>query len=281
MTLRLLVLDAYDAAGRQALQGAGATLAGELYRRMLQGLEPDAQIDVAALAADGFRPPGALGSYDGIAWTGSNLTIHRDTPAVRQQLDFARAAFAAGVPSFGSCWAVHIAVTAAGGRCEANPRGREFGVARKVTLSDAGRAHPLYADKAPAFDAYTSHEDHVVELGPTTTLLAGNDFSPVQAVDVRQDGGVFWAVQYHPEYDLIDVAKLGLLRAPQLIAQGFFTDAGDADGFLRQLEALHADRSRRDLAYRLGVDRDLLDAGVRTREPRNWLDHLVEPGVKR
>jgi GMP synthase (glutamine-hydrolysing) len=281
MSLRLLVLDAYDAAGRQALQGAGATLAGELYRRLLQELEPDAHIDVAALEADGFRPPAALASYDGIAWTGSNLTIHRDTPAVRQQLDVARAAFAAGVPSFGSCWAVHIAVTAAGGRCAANPRGREFGVARKVTLTDAGRAHPLYADKAPAFDGYTSHEDHVVELGPTTTLLAGNDFSPVQAVSVAHDRGVFWAVQYHPEYDLIDVAKLGILRAPQLIAQGFFADAGDADSFLRQLEALHADRSRRDLAYRLGVDRDLLDAAIRTREPRNWLDRLVKPGVKR
>ena len=281
MSLRLLVLDAYDAAGRQALHGAGATLAGELYRRMLQGLEPDAHIDVAALDADGFRPPAELDSYDGIAWTGSNLTVHHDTPAVRQQLDFARAAFAAGVPSFGSCWAVHIAVTAAGGRCAANPRGREFGVARKVMLTAAGRAHPLYADKAPAFDAYTSHEDHVVELGPTTTLLAGNDFSPVQAVSVAHDRGVFWAVQYHPEYDLIDVAKLGILRAPQLIAQGFFADAGDADGFLRQLEALHADRSRRDLAYRLGVDRDLLDAAIRTREPRNWLDRLVKPGVKR
>ena len=54
MSLRLLVLDAYDAAGRQALQGAGATLAGELYRRMLQALEPDATIDVAAHEADGF-----------------------------------------------------------------------------------------------------------------------------------------------------------------------------------------------------------------------------------
>jgi hypothetical protein len=120
MSLRLLVLDAYDAAGRQALQGAGATLAGELYRRMLQALEPDATIDVAAHETDGFRPPAELASYDGITWTGSNLTIHRDTPAVRQQLDLARAAFAAGVPSFGSCWAVHIAVTAAGGACAAN-----------------------------------------------------------------------------------------------------------------------------------------------------------------
>lgn len=281
MTLRLLVLDAYDAAGRHALQGAGATLAGELYRRLLQHLEPEAQVDVAAHADGGFPVPAPLGSYDGIAWTGSNLTVHRDTPAVRQQLDLARAAFAAQVPSFGSCWAVHIAVTASGGRCAANPRGREFGVARKITLNDAGRAHPLYAGKAPAFDALTSHEDHVVELGPHATLLAGNEFSPVQGVEVAHDGGVFWAVQYHPEYELLDVARLGVLRAPQLIAQGFFAAAEDAAVFLGELEALHADHARRDLVYRLGVDADVLDADIRTREVRNWLDRLVKPGVKR
>jgi GMP synthase (glutamine-hydrolysing) len=281
MSLRLLVLDAYDAGGRAALQGAGATLAGELFRRLLRDLDPAAAIDVVAHGAGGFALPAALDSYDGIAWTGSNLTVHRDTPAVRQQLDLARAAFAARVPSFGSCWAVHVAVTAAGGRCAANPRGREFGIARKISLTAAGVAHPMYAGKAPVFDAFTSHEDHVVEPGPATTVLAGNAFSPVQAVHVECNGGIFWAVQYHPEYDLIDVARLGILRAPQLIAEGFLRDAEDAGGFLRQLEDLHVDRARRDLRYRLAVDGDVLDAAVRTREVRNWLERLVKPMARR
>jgi len=281
MTLRLLVLDAYDAGGRRALAGAGATLAGELYRRLLHGIEPDASIDVVAFEDSGFSPPAPLTSYDGIAWTGSNLTIHRDTPAVRQQLELARAAFDAGVPSFGSCWAVHIAVTASGGRCAANPHGREFGVARTIVLNDAGAAHPLFAGKPRAFDAFTSHEDHVVELGASATLLASNDFSPVQAVDVRHGKGSFWAVQYHPEYDLHDVARLGVLRGPQLIEQGFFGSDGDVAAFLDQLEALQADRSRRDLAYRLGVGRDVLDAQVRTCEARNWLERAVKPAADR
>jgi GMP synthase (glutamine-hydrolysing) len=276
MSLRLLVLDAYDAAGRQSLAGAGATLAGELYRRLLQRLEPRAHI--AGVGADdhGFTPPAEIASYDGVAWTGSNLTVHRDTPAVRRQLDFAGAAFAAGVPSFGSCWAVHIAVTAAGGRCAANPRGREFGVARKIELGDAGVAHPMFAGKPRCFDAFTSHEDHVVEIGAGTTVLAGNAFSPVQAVHVEHDRGVFWAVQYHPEYDLIDVAKLGILRGPQLISQGFFADAGHVGGYLAELEALHADRQRIDLRYRLAVDEDVLDADRRTIEARNWIERVVK-----
>ena len=276
MTLRLLVLDAYDAAGRQALAGAGATLAGELYRRLLQRLEPRAHIDVAGAGETGFDPPAALGSYAGIAWTGSNLTVHRDTPAVRAQLDFARAAFDAGVPSFGSCWAVHIAVTAAGGRCAANPRGREFGVARKIAVTAAGAGHPMFAAKPACFDAFTSHEDHVVEIGPGTSVLAGNGFSPVQAVHVEHGRGVFWAVQYHPEYDLIDVARLGILRGPQLISQGFFADAARVDAYLADLEALQADRARADLRYRLAVDDDVLDPERRTVEVRNWLERLVK-----
>jgi GMP synthase (glutamine-hydrolysing) len=281
MSLRLLVLDAYDAAGRAALQGAGATLAGELYRRLLQALEPTATIDVASHDAAGFSLPAALASYDGIAWTGSNLTVHRDTPAVRQQLDLARAACGAGVPSFGSCWAVHVAVTAAGGRCAANPRGREFGVARKIALTAAGAAHPMYVGKPAVFDAFASHEDHVVELGPGTTVLAGNAFSPVQAVHVEHDGGVFWAVQYHPEYEPLDVARLGTLRAAQLVAEGFLRDAAGAAAFLRDLEALQADPSRRDLQYRLAVDADVLDPEVRTCEVRNWLERMVKPRSRR
>jgi GMP synthase (glutamine-hydrolysing) len=278
MSLRLLVLDAYDDAGRRALQSAGATLAGELYRRLLADLEPTAHIDVVNHCEHGFELPADLHSYDGITWTGSNLTIHRDTPGVRRQLELARAAFDDGVPSFGSCWAVHIAVTAAGGRCEANPRGREFGIARKIVLTDAGRAHPMFAGKPAAFDALTSHEDHVVELGPTTTLLAANEFSPVQAVHVERGRGSFWAVQYHPEYDLIDVAQLGTLRAPQLISQGFFRDAEDADDYLQQLNQLHADRSRKDLLYRLAVGRDILDSSLRRCEARNWLERMVKQG---
>lgn len=280
MSLRLLVLDAYDDAGRKALRGAGATLAGELYRRLLSDLEPGAHIDVVDHCEHGFELPADLRSYDGITWTGSNLTIHRETPGVRRQLELARAAFDAGVPSFGSCWAVHVAVTAAGGRCEANPRGREFGIARKIILNDAGIAHPMFAGKPIAFDALTSHEDHVVEVGPTTTVLAGNAFSTVQAVHVERGRGSFWAVQYHPEYDLIDVAQLGTLRAPQLIRQGFFRNAGDADEYLAEVNALHKDHSRKDLLYRLAVGGDVLDEAVRRCEPRNWLDRMVKPAKR-
>ena len=273
--VRLLILDAYDDAGRAGLRRAGATLAGELYRRLLAELRPAAALDVVEFGAAGFALPSgvAITDYDGIVWTGSSMTVHHDTPAVRDQLAFVRAAFAARVPSFGSCWAAQIAVTAAGGRCEPNPRGREFGLARKIALTEAGRAHPMFAGKPPAFDGLTSHEDHIVELPAGATVLAGNGFSPVQAVAVEHAGGQFWAVQYHPEYGLVDVADLSIAREAQLVAQGSFADPEDAARWRADLRALAAaPRSEQGpLRFRLGIDDDVLDPAVRLCELRNWL----------
>ena len=203
------------------------------------------------------------------------MTVHDDSPAVRSQLEFARAAFVARVPSFGSCWAAQVAVTAAGGRCAPNPRGREFGVARKIVLDERGRAHPMYRDKPVVFDALTSHEDHIVELPAGATVLASNRFSPVQAVAVEHMGGEFWAVQYHPEYALADVAALSRAREAQLIEQGSLLDPSDAERWRSELLVLDAAPDRRDLRFRLGVDEDVLDLEIRRREVRNWLEFIA------
>ena len=276
--LHILVLDAYAPEGRAAVRGAGGTEAGRLYERMLRALAPDATIDLAYPAdPDPQLPTGAaIRDYDGIAWTGSSLTIHVESdPRVRRQLAFAREVYAARVPSFGSCWAAQLSVAAAGGRCAANPKGREFGVARAITLTDAGRAHPMYRDKPRHFDGWTSHADHVVELCAGATLLASNEWSRVQAVSVERDGGRFWAVQYHPEYDAHEVAALCRLRKQELIGQGTLADDAEADAYVARLEALHANPGDAALAKSLGVGPDLLDFAQRTLEVRNWLASLV------
>jgi GMP synthase (glutamine-hydrolysing) len=273
--LRLLVLDAYAREGRDALSGAGGTEAGPLYAKLLRRLEPDARVDIAH-PADGpvALPEGrALGDYAGVVWTGSSLTIlEGEDPRVRQQVELARAIFAFRVPSFGSCWAIQLASVAAGGRCAANPKGREFGVSRRVELSAEGRAHALYRGKPLVFDAFTSHADEVVDLAPGASLLASNDWSRVQAASIECDGGRFWAVQYHPEYDLHEVASLCRLRRSELVEQGTFASVADADRTIEQMAALHADPGRHDLAEALALDASVLDPQLRTIEVRNWLD---------
>jgi len=277
VTLRFLVLDAYDDAGRKALAGVGARDAGSLYRDAIRTTEPDATIDVVPFTGRFELPSGnAVSDYDAVVWTGSNLTVHQDTPAVRDQLAFARAALDAGVASFGSCWAVHVAVTATGGTCAANPKGRELGIARTITQTAAGRGHVLFKGRAIAFDAFTSHEDHVVSVGMGTTILASNDWSQVQAVAVTQGRGLFWAVQYHPEFTLPDIARLCVLRKAQGIKQGFFRDDADVASYVESMEALHADPTRTDIAYRLGIGADLLDPARRLGELRRFIDECVK-----
>ena len=278
--MRLLVLDAYSGTGRRSLKAAGGTEAGRLYERMLRHLESEATVDVGRPADGSFSLPStvSLGDYDGVVWTGSDLTIyHSDDAQVRRQIALAQQIAHVGVPCFGSCYGIQIAAVAAGGECLANPRGREFGVSRDVLLSEEGRAHPMYSGKPDSFQSFTCHSDIVTSLPSGADLLSTNAFSPVQSLSVGEPGRDFWAVQYHPEYDLAEVAALCRLRSPELIEQGFFTDDSEARLFVDRLEDLHADPSRGDLAELLGIDADLLDAQARTLEVRNWLDCRVRP----
>jgi len=257
--VQLLVLDAYARDGREALRGAGATEAGPLYAALLGRLAPAARVDVAHVADGPLEVPDGrdLEGYDGVVWTGSSLTIHAaDDVRVTRQIELAREIRTRRVRSFGSCWAAQVATVAAGGRCAAHPLGREFGVSRGITLSEAGQLHPMYQGKPLRFDALTSHADEVVALGPATTCLARNDWSAVQAVDVAEPDRHFWAVQYHPEYDLREVAALARLRGRELVAQGVFASG--------------------DLVDRLGLDAPVLDDDLRTLEVRNWLHSLGE-----
>ena len=47
--------------------------------------------------------------------------------------------------------------------------------------------------------------------------------------------------------------------------------------YVEQLEALHADPTRTDLRWQLGIDDTVIDAGIRQREFINWLKHCVLP----
>ena len=276
---RFLVVDGYTLSAREELVAGGAAVAGELYSDILKQASPGSHCDVVYPSDPDAALPKSSGldGYDGIAWTGCSLTVFDDISEVRDQIDFARACFEAGVPGFGSCWAAQIAVVAAGGKCAANPKGREMGVARKIALTPEGRAHPLYEGKADVFDAYISHVDEITEMPQGAVLLAGNDFTHVQAVSVDYRGGKFWGLQYHPEYNLHEMARLTWCRIEKLTELGFFTGRQAGEDYVDLLETLHRDPSRTDIAWLLGVDKDILDEVYRRTEVRNWLNHLVLP----
>jgi len=214
-----------------------------------------------------------IGTFTGVLWTGCSLCLHAEgDQRVERQVELARRAFQAGTPQFGSCWAIQIAAVAAGGKVGGNPRGREMGLARKIGLTEAGRSHPMYRDKPPVFDAFICQLDEVTELPEGATLLATNDFTRVQALEVRHQAGVFWGVQYHPEYTVGEMAKLAHARKPALINEGFFRDDAAASLYVERMEALHLDPERKDLRWGLSIDDDVIDDETRQRELINWLE---------
>ncbi len=275
---RLLVLDAYAREGRKALVDSGATRAGELYASLLRRLVADATIDIAYAAdEDPGLPSGvALRDYDGAVWTGSSLTIHLEGDArVHRQVELARSLLGAGVNCFGSCWAIQLAAIAGGGSCGPSPHGREFGVARRIALNPAGQAHPLFRGKPAVFDALASHADEVTSLPSGATLLASNGFSEVQAAVIPVGEATFQAVQYHPEYDLHEVACLARLRAEELVAQGSFSSTEAIARWSEDLERLHAGAEQPEIEARHGLGDPGLDDDLRHREVGNWLDSVV------
>ena len=283
--LRFLVMDGYNHEAREELVAGGATLAADQYVAMLKTSTPGgaADCDIVFPSDPGATLPAGkdLTQYDGIAWTGCSLTVFEDDPRVHAQIEFARQAFRARVPGFGSCWAAQIAVVAAGGQCAPNPRGREMGFARKIALTPEGRAHPLYEGKASVFDAFISHVDEVTELPDGAVLLASNDFTRVQSVAVTWQGGEFWGLQYHPEYDLHEMARLTWCRIDKLMELGFFRTREDGEAHVDLLETLHRDPSRYDIAWKLGIDADTMDEHIRRTEVRNWIERLVIPSRRR
>ena len=282
--LRILIIDGYTKVAREQLQSGGASLAADLYVKMLQRCAPTGvECDVIFPADSGVSLPvgETIQDYDGVAWTGCSSCVFSGEPDVAEQIEFARECYRRGVPAFGSCWAAQIAVVAAGGEVALNPNGREMGIARGITLTDEGRAHPLYEGKPAVFDAFTSHDDEVTVLPEGATRLSGNDFTRVQSVVVKHEGTEFWGLQYHPEYDLHEMARLMFCRIEKLVRLGFFADQAAGLAHIDQLEALHADPTREDIATALGLKADVMDDSLRTIEVQNWINHHLLPSKRR
>ncbi len=274
--LRFLITDGYPEPSREKFNDVGMRLAWELYRDMLGNYVPDAEVDVWFASDAPSDAPAELASYDGLLWPGCNLTVFDvEKESVTSQHDLVRRAYEEGIPQFGSCWGIQIAVYVAGGTVRPNPRGREMGIGQKMRLTEAGRNHPMFRGKPLVYSHFVSHDDEVSELPPGATLLAGNDFSRVQAVEVKYERGVFWGIQYHPEYDLHEMARLIVAREERLVKQGLFRDHDDLVQHVDRLEALAADPERKDLRWQLGIDDDILRDDIRRCEFVNWLRDQV------
>ncbi len=108
-------------------------------------------------------------------------------------------------------------------------------------------------------------------------ILAANALTPVQAAEIRHEGGLFWGVQYHPEFSLTQTATIMRRLADLMTAEGFTRTPEEAQAYADDLIAIDSDPARRDLAWRHGLDAEVLDEARRLTEIRNWIESRVKP----
>lgn len=277
--LKFCIVNGYPKRSRDTLDATNVTQAHDLYLMFLRKMLPNSTFDLLFIADLDVAIPTAaqISAYDGIIWTGSNLTVYHEDAEVTRQIAYCRAVFEAGVPQFGSCWAAQIAAMAAGGECRKNPNGREWSIARDITLTDAGKNHPMYSGKPPQFDGFIMHLDEVCGIPNGATVLATNEHTHVQAIAVKHDNGEFWATQYHPEFTLFEMAQLVSVRKEAITKEGFFENESDMDPLVNNMITLSKQPENENLRRELTIGDDILDDDIRQKEVHNWVEYLVIP----
>jgi len=273
----ILVIDGNRATTRAQQVAAGGQPSGEGYARVLESLaEVSCDIVRPADGAVHFASGAGLVSYAGVVITGSALNVYDGGAHIERQIELASAVFAAGVPFFGSCWGLQVAVCAAGGRVRRNPLGREFGFARRIELGAAGRRHPMFNGKPAVFEAITVHRDDVEQLPEGAVVLASNDMG-LQALELRHARGAFWGVQYHPEYSFDEIAATALRYGEALIEDRLFAGRAELEAFVADMRMLMRDPRDRRLTWKHGLGPAMQEEACQRAELRNWLQRQVLP----
>ncbi len=273
---KIMIFNYYPEQSRKNFDASNVGHPHDFFMDFLSRHIPDTDVDVCFIA-DLDQPiptDNELIQYRGCIWTGSDLTIYQLEPRVERQIALVKKLFNLGVNSYGSCWGIQIAAVAAGGRVAKSPKGREWGVTNDITLTKAGEKSRLLRGKPAVYDGFIMHLDEVVKLPENTEILAGNKHTKVQAIEVYSDKGSFFGTQYHPEYNLFEMARLIQARAKALVDEQFFQSFDQVTEYTQKLKKLHKESESSILRKELDIGVGVLDPKIREQELRNWLEFI-------
>ena len=280
MPHHLLVVASETPEQRDQRRSQTGASSDETYTQTLLSLVPDAVVETVSCVDDGMQlAERDLKSFDGAFFAGSPIEMHSDSAEARSAARFMTEIFEAGVPAFGSCAGLQIAAVAAGGKSGPRSPWMQAGFVRGIVATDAGRDHFLLAERPLAWDAPAMHASVVAEMPEGGKVLARSKHTPVEAAEIRHQNGVFYGVQYHPEIALGEIASALRRETSDLIAQGLARSEADVEAYSAMLDDLAKSPERSDLAWRLGVDADVIDPTRRLTEIRNFLRRF-EVGIQ-
>lgn len=137
---------------------------------------------------------GGSGAYSACS---SEAWLHR-------ALDSLRLVYESRIPTFATCWGFQAFARALGGEVINDVDRCEVGT-HSMTLTDAGRADPVFRDLPEPFDVQMGHEDRVSKLPSGAVLLASSSRVENQAYCFTDRP--IYCTQFHPELNRDDLLK--------------------------------------------------------------------------
>tara|TARA_B100001123_G_C15128341_1_gene954228 strand:- start:165 stop:995 length:831 start_codon:yes stop_codon:yes gene_type:complete len=272
--MNILIVDGNEKEASDRYVNLGMATQYEVYSNILQKLANN-NLNISIIhpaVLNNYIPQGlSIDDFDGVAWTGSLLNIYDETPSIIRQIEFAKKLFEKKIKIFGSCWGLHVLITAAGGKVRKNPKGLEAVVAKNINLNEEGKAHPMYFEKNENFDSFCWHYDEAELLPENTTILASNYKSKVQAISFKKDRSIIWAVQYHPEFDPIWMSGLMNQREKVLLEKGIYKNQNEFNSYKNFFANIESQNVKKN---HLDITENLINEKMHTKELSNWLNSI-------
>ena len=179
-----------------------------MFEALLGAADPSLEFAVVRVVAG--EMPASPQEADAWLVTGSRHGVYDGLPWIEPLKAFLRQAVAARVPVVGICFGHQILAEALGGRAVKSDKGWGLGVQDyEVT------AHPAWMAGMPEhFSASALHQDQVVELPPSATVLARSshcDYAAIAYGDPEAPDAI--TLQPHPEFGPAFMDELLALRA--------------------------------------------------------------------
>ena len=273
--MNILIVDGNEKEASERYKKRGMATQYDVYSKVINKIsnnEFNVSVIHPAITDDYLTNGLSLDDFDGIVWTGSLLNIYDMTPPILRQIDLAKNLFTKKNKIFGSCWGLHVLVTAAGGKVRKNPNGLEAVVAKNIKLNENGISHKLYKGKKDSFDAFCWHYDEAEFLPENSIVLSSNAKSKIQSVVFEKDQSHVWAVQYHPEFDPNWIAGLMEQRKEILLKEKAYNTEKefiDQKNYFNSFKKLPNKYLEEKYSY-------LIDEKMHTLELANWIVYLRE-----
>ncbi|MCO5143920.1 MAG: type 1 glutamine amidotransferase [Oligoflexia bacterium] len=158
------------------------------------------KISVTVVRAPDGGTVDEISSFDGVVLSGSKTRIEENADWIERELGLIRDCKKNKVPTFGICYGEQMIARAFGGQEAAKAAIHpEHGWA-KIELRE-GSSSVILNNLSSSFYSYETHDDEVRQVPEGFVLVAGNTRCPIQAFESKEFP--MWAVQFHPERDLV------------------------------------------------------------------------------